>query len=295
MITINGQKLPEEAIEFEYRRLLQFYSQHMPPEQLKAETAALRGKAAEQAVGAKLLIDEAHRLDFTVPASRVDTRINTMIEQSGGREVFETRLQENGYTEKALRQNIEQGCKVDMLIEKLCEGIGDPSDAEMQEHFEANRESYVQPERASAQHILISPASDSDADRVTAESRLDGIRAQIQGGTAFADLAAMHSECPSGKQNGGSLGWFGRGMMVPEFDDAVFSMNVGELSDIIETQFGFHLIYKTGADEGGEASFDESEPKIRDLMRHDRRGRCIAEHVAELREKADIQGLPDAP
>jgi parvulin-like peptidyl-prolyl isomerase len=292
MITINGQKLPDEAIEFEYRRLLQFYSQHMTPEQLKSETANLRAKAVEQAIGAKLLIDESIRLDIPVPGSRVDARVNSLVEQAGGREVFDVRLRENGYTEDTLRRNIEQGCKVDLLIEKLCEGLNDPSETEMREHFEANRESYVQPERASAQHILIRPASEADADRVTAESRLEGIRDQIQGGTGFADLAAVHSECPSGKQNGGSLGWFGRGMMVPEFDEAVFSMNVGELSDIIETQFGFHLIFKTGADEGGEASYEESEPKIRELLRHDRRGRCIAAHVAELREKADIKGQP---
>jgi len=290
MITINGQPLPEEAIEFEYRRLLQFYSQHMPAEQLKAETANLRAKAVEQAIGAKLLIDEAVRLDIQVPPARVDARINSMIEQVGGREVFGMRLKENGFSEKALRQNIEQGCKVDLLIEKLCEGLNDPTEADMRAHFEANRESYVQPERASAQHILISPATEDDADRATAESRIESIRSKIEPGASFDDMAAAHSECPSGKQNGGSLGWFGRGMMVPEFDEAVFSMNVGELSDIIETQFGFHIIFKTGEDEGGEASFEESESKIRDLLRHDQRGRCISAHVAELREKADIQG-----
>lgn len=291
MITIDGQPLPEEAIEFEYRRLLQFYSQHMPAEQLKAETDNLRAKAVEQAIGAKLLIDEAERLDIQVPADRVDTRINSMIEQIGGREVFEARLKENGFNEEALRQNIAQGCKVDMLIEKLCEGLNDPTEAEMREHYAANRESYIQPERVSAQHILIRPSSDADADRATAESRIEGIRKQIEEGATFEDMAAAHSECPSGKQNGGSLGWFGRGMMVPEFDEAVFSMNVGELSDIIETQFGFHVIFKTAEDAGGEASYEESESKIRDLLRHDQRGRCITAHVAELREKADIQGV----
>lgn len=291
MITINGQPLPEEAIEFEYRRLLQFYSQHMSPEQLKAETANLRAKATEQAIGAKLLIDEAARLDIQVPAKRVDDRINSMIEQVGGREVFDMRLSENNFTEESLRKNIEQGCKVDILIEKTCEGVADPTDAEMQSYFEANKDNYLQPERASAQHILIRPTSDKDDDRVVAESRIETLRNQIEDGADFAELAGIHSECPSGKQNGGSLGWFGRGMMVPEFDEAVFSMNVGELSDIIETQFGFHLILKTGADEGGQASFTESESKIRDLMRHARRGECVTARVAELREKVDIQGI----
>ncbi|MBT3191984.1 MAG: hypothetical protein HN341_05460 [Verrucomicrobia bacterium] len=289
-ITINGQELPEEAIEFEYRRLLQFYSQHMPPEALKAETDNLRERAVQQAIGAKLLIDEAQKLDLPVPAERIDTRVNDMVEQMGGREVFEARLTEHNMTEADLRKNIEGGCKVDVLVEKISEEAEEPTDKDLQAHFEANKEQYVQPERASAQHILVKPTSDSDADRVTAESRMESIRAELEGGGKFEDLAALHSECPSGKQAGGSLGWFGRGMMVPEFDNAVFSMEVGALSEVIETQFGFHVIYKTGADEGGPASFPESESKIRDFMRHARRGELVAAHVTELREKADVQG-----
>jgi peptidyl-prolyl cis-trans isomerase C len=289
-ITINGQELPEEAIEFEYKRLLQFYSQHMPAEALKAEVENLKAKAKEQAIGAKLLIDEAQRLDLAVPAERVDKRINDMIEQIGNRETFEARLTEHKMTEDDLRKNIEQGCKVDVLVEKISEGAAEPTEAELEAHFESNKEQYVQPERAAAQHILIKPASDSDTDRVVAESRMTEIRAEIEGGAKFDDLAAAHSECPSGKQAGGSLGWFGRGMMVPEFDSVVFDMEIDALSDVIETQFGFHVIRKTGEDEGGEASLTEASPKIREVMRHARRGELVAARVEELRQKADIQG-----
>jgi parvulin-like peptidyl-prolyl isomerase len=135
----------------------------------------------------------------------------------------------------------------------------------------------------------VKPASDADADRVAAEKKIEDLRSRIDAGENFAELAEEHSECPSGKQAGGNLGWFGRGMMVPEFDSAVFSMAVGELSDIIETQFGYHIIYKTGADEGGEASYTEAEPKIREILRHSRRGELLTEHVNELREKAVIE------
>ncbi len=290
-ITINGQELPKEAIEFEYRRLLQFYSQHMPAEALKAETENLQKKALEQAIGAKLLIDEAEQLDIKVPAERVEKRISDMIDQIGGREVFEQRLAEQKMTEDALRDNMEQGCKVDILVEQVSQEAEEPTEAELKEHFESNKEQFVQPERSSAQHILIKPASESDEDRVAAEKKIEEIREKLTADANFADLAKEHSECPSGKQAGGSLGWFGRGMMVPEFDNAVFSMEVGELSEIIETQFGYHVIYKTGADEGGEASFPESESKIRDFMRHASRGELISKHVAELREKATIEGI----
>ncbi len=289
MITINGEPLPQEAIDFEYRRIRQYYTNHMSPEQLKANDDKLRKQAVEQAIGAKLLLNEASRLDITVPEDLIDRKIQPIIEQSGGPEVFAQRLKENGVTEQQLRDNIAEGCKVDLLIEKICEGLSDPTEEEMKAFFDNNKENYVQQERVAASHILIRPNSDSDDDRVTAESRLEGIAQDIRDGKDFAELAAQHSECPSGKQNGGSLGWFSRGMMVPEFEQAAFEMAVGEISDIIETQFGFHIIMKTAEDEGGQAGFEESRDKIRELIRHDQRGKCVAAYVADLKEKADIQ------
>ncbi len=293
MITINGEPLPQEAIEFEYRRLVQYYSQHMSAEQIKQQEDRLRAQAREQAIGAKLLLNEAQRLDLQVPTEMIDKKLQPIIEQSGGREPFEQRLKENNITEEQLRQNMEQGCKVDVLIEKVCEGLSDPTEEEMQTFYKENQENYLQPERVAASHILVRPASDKDEDRVTAESKIEGIADELKNGKDFAELAAVHSECPSGKQNGGSLGWFSRGMMVPEFENAAFAMNVGEMSDIIETQFGYHVILKTAEDEGGQASFTESQDKIRDVMRHDRRGKCLAAFVEDLKEKATIAENPE--
>jgi len=288
-VKINGEVLPEEAIEYEFRRLLQFYSQYMPAEELKNQVDSLRQKAVEQAIGAKLLVDEAARLDIKVPPERVDQRINEMIEQVGGEEVFEQRLKEQGVTGEQLWKDIERGAKVDILVENITSEAPEPTLDEMQAHFEANKDQFVKSERVSASHILVKPASDSDEDRVAAEKKIEEIRQKIADGADFAELAAEHSECPSGKQSGGSLGWFQRGMMVPEFDNAVFSMEVGELSDIIETQFGFHIISKTGAEDAGEASYPDAEPKIRDILRHAKRGELLSAHVEELREKAVIE------
>jgi peptidyl-prolyl cis-trans isomerase C len=97
-----------------------------------------------------------------------------------------------------------------------------------------------------------------------------------------------HSDCPSGKADGGSLGWFSRGMMVPEFDTAAFSLKVGELSDVIETPFGFHIIFKNDEEPAVEASFDDVRESIRDFLRHTARGEVVAAYVADLREKATV-------
>lgn len=185
--------------------------------------------------------------------------------------------------------SIAQGLRVNQLVDRIAAGVKDPTDEELQAHFETHRREYRRPDRARAQHILLVPDSASTADRETARSRLQEIRERIVEGAAFADQAAAHSQCPSGRQTGGSLGWFSRGMMVPEFDKAVFSMAVGELSEVVETSVGLHLIQKTGDERGGNVELDEVRDKVRDFLRHARRGEAIAAYVAELKRNAVIE------
>ena len=99
-----------------------------------------------------------------------------------------------------------------------------------------------------ASHILVmyKGAESAGADRTKEEAleRIQMVAAELVNGLEFADLAAEYSECPSAK-DGGSLGAFGRGDMVPEFDEAVFDLEVGDASGVIETAFGYHLIQRT--------------------------------------------------
>jgi peptidyl-prolyl cis-trans isomerase C len=104
-------------------------------------------------------------------------------------------------------------------------------------------------EQVRASHILLMYAgsSRSTATRTQAEaqSQIQTLKTQIDGGGDFADLARQHSDCPSGK-SGGDLGSFGRGQMVGPFEQAAFGLPVGGISGVIETQFGYHIIRRTG-------------------------------------------------
>ncbi len=103
-------------------------------------------------------------------------------------------------------------------------------------------------DRVSASHILLmyagSERSSATRSKDEAAEQIQGLKAELDGGADFAGLAQQHSDCPSGKQ-GGELGSFGRGQMVPEFEDAAFALDVGGLSDVVETAFGYHLILRT--------------------------------------------------
>ena len=287
-IRVNGEPIPEAAVQYELDRLITFYSGHMSADKIRDQMDALRKRAAQQAVGTKLLVAESRKMEFEVPAIDVDASLKTMVENAGGEEAFARLLQSQNLTLEQIRFSIRQGRKVDMLVAKVTEGAPDPTEEEIRAHYDEHAAEYRLPDRAAAQHILVKPAYDTEADRATARAKITEIRARIVDGADFADEAAAHSECPSGTQTGGSLGWFSRGMMVPEFDDVVFAMAVGELSEVVQTPLGLHLVCKTGEEEGGQAEFEDVREKIRDFLRHVRRGEMIAAYVDELKKNVVI-------
>jgi peptidyl-prolyl cis-trans isomerase C len=286
-ITVNGYPIPEEAIAFELSRLVQFYSQHMPEDQVRAQLPALRQRAIDQAIGAKLLFDEAARLDIQVSDDDVARRLSALEQRSGGREPFLALIKKQNLDEAKLREQIRRGRRVDLLVEQVVSEAADPTEEDILAHFEAHRDEYNRQERILAQHILIKPADSSPAAKTAARERLAAIRQRAADGADFADLASDNSDCPSGKE-GGSLGWFSRGMMVEAFDRAAFEMKTGELSEIIETPFGYHIIYKTDHEAPAPADIDDARESVRDFLRHARRGEALARHVDELRAQAEI-------
>ncbi len=290
-IAVNGEVIPPEAIAFELSRLAQFYSRHMAEEQVRQQLPELRARAVEQAVGAKLLIAEAERLDLQVDEADIDERIAAMVKQAGGAERFAALLAKQRLSENGLRVQMRRGRRVDLLVERIVAEAPDPTEEDVRTHFEAHRDEYSRPERVLAQHILVKPAGEDEAARAQARAKLETIRNRVAAGASFADEAAAHSDCPSGKQ-GGSLGWVARGMMTEAFDQAVFDLNLLELSGIIETEFGYHIIYKTAHEDSAPADFDEAREGVRDFLRHARRGELLASHVAELRARAKIEELP---
>ncbi len=288
-VKVNGQVIPQDAIQFELERLVRFYAEHgMSQEQIKAQLPALVQKATEQAIGTKLLMDEASKLDLPVSDAELDEQVAKIVEQVGGEEAFRQALQQQNTSEDAFREQLRRGRRVDKLIEKAVAGEPDPTEAEIEAYFNGHQDEFAKGERVLAQHILISPDGDTQTSKDEAKAKIGTIRERVLEGKSFADEAAAHSMCPSGKE-GGSLGWFSRGMMVPEFDAAAFSMNVGDVSDVIETQFGYHLIFKTDHEPAGEVDFAQVHDKIRDLLRHARRGERVTAYVNELREKAQIE------
>ena len=287
---VNGHEIPNKAVEYELNRLIHFYVQHgVPEEQIRAQLPQLKDRATEQAVGTALLFEEASRLDVPVTDEEVEASLKRMADEAGGPDKLRAILAKQGQNVVELRNEIRRGKKVDKLVAQVTADVPEPTDAEAEAFFTAHRAEFGKEAQVRAQHILVTPKSQSPDDKLAALKKIRDIRDRVAAGSDFAEEAAAHSDCPSGKQAGGSLGWFSHGMMVKEFDEAAFALPVGGLSDIIETQFGFHVILKNDEQPESIPEFSEVRERVLDLIRHERRGRALSDHVAELREKANIE------
>ncbi len=149
-----------------------------------------------------------------------------------------------------------------------------PSVKDCKDFFEANKDKFQKGAQAHAKHIL-----------VESEEKANEILGMIEDGAkSFEDAAKEYSSCPS-KDQGGDLGTFGRGQMVPEFDQAVFESEIGKLLGPVKTQFGFHLIRVEDRQEGTEATFEEVAPQIMQQLTNEKQNEKYMQLRDEMIEK----------
>lgn len=163
-----------------------------------------------------------------------------------------------------------------------------PSEAELQAHYRQNQDDFATDEQVQARHILLRTGGERSDDE--ARRQLEAAKQRIAGGEDFAALVGELSEEPGAGERGGDLGFFGRGAMVPEFEQAAFAAEVGEIVGPIETPFGLHLLQVTARRPGGVRPFAEVRPELVQRLAGEQaaaRARQIADELAaELRQGA---------
>jgi peptidyl-prolyl cis-trans isomerase D len=153
------------------------------------------------------------------------------------------------------------------------------SQDEIRKFYEGNAAKFGQPEQRQASHILLAfKPNASDADKAKVRAKAEDVLAQARKSPAsFAALAKKYSEDPGSAAKGGDLGWFSRGMMVPPFEDATFRLKRNEISGLVESEFGYHIIKLTGIKSGKTRTLDEARPEIERELKRQRAGRRYAE------------------
>ena len=168
------------------------------------------------------------------------------------------------------------------------------TDAELQAYYTKNQDQYQVKEQVRVRHILIaSPAGDAKADSA-AKAKADDLLKQIKAGGNFADLAGKNSDDPGSKVQGGELGWLDRGKTVPEFDKAAFTLPVGKTSDVIKTQFGYHILQVEEKKNAHLRPIAEVKPEILPLLEQQKSGAALQSFATQLSADAKKNGLDKA-
>jgi peptidyl-prolyl cis-trans isomerase D len=157
--------------------------------------------------------------------------------------------------------------------------VGTITNSEIEDYYKKHIKMYQEPEQVRARHILIKP----DNNKKEAKAKIERILKEVKAGKSFEELAKKYSACPS-KNRGGDLGFFGRGRMVKPFEDAAFSLKVGEVSDIVETSFGFHIIKLEEKKQARTIPLSEAKEGIKNII-YNQKAKAKAEKIAKA--KAD--------
>lgn len=285
---VNGKSIPAVALEREISTIVQRAQAQgqMPGDKDKA---AIREAALNMLIKRELLSQESKKAGVVVDKARVDRELESYRKNFPGAKEFAAALAQAGTSEAELRKQIGSNHAIQDFIEARFKGKTPVSEQEAKEYYNKNKSHFAQPETVRASHILLlSKEGEAKADRARKRERLVQIRKELQGGADFATLAGRVSDCPS-KAQGGDLGVFGRGQMVKPFERAVFSMTPGELSDIVETEFGYHLIKLEEKKPARTIGFEEAKEQISNFIAQEKMNENIEAYLTALRAKSDIR------
>ncbi len=285
---VNGVEVKKSELDMAIKSLEERARSAVPPEQRDA----VYRQVLDRLIGYHLLVQEARTRKLVAPPWEVDSQIDQIKKQFPTEDAFKQMLQSRGITAERLRADTADTIAVNQMLQKELEPRVTVTEAEAKAFFEQNKPRFHQEDSVHASHILVRVDGKADAaTKATAKTKADGLLVQLKKGAAFADLAKQNSQDPGSAPNGGDLGFFSRGQMVPAFEEAAFGLKPGQTSGVVETPFGFHIIRVTEAKPGRDLGYDEVKAQIQEYLKQQVRDQKSQEFVDQLKAKGKIQIL----
>ena len=284
--TVNGELVPWDMILEENRTLTERYTRLGDSEKSAAE---ILEDAIDNAIERVLLAQDARAKVDTVPRKEVEREYNKLLRQHGGGIAFQKKFGLTDKDEDRIRHDLRERIRVNTHLESLCAHVPRPTEEEVRDFYANNLAHYVEPETVRASHILLQPGRHRPPAAIMVH--LLNVRQSILNGKPFAEAAAEHSDCDD---EGGDLGFFPRGAMAEPFEKAAFALDIGEISEVVKTEFGFHLIQVTDKRPEEQQPFDKVRKDIESLLWDRAKNDAIGEYVDDLLRNAEIV-RPDPP
>jgi parvulin-like peptidyl-prolyl isomerase len=230
----------------------------------------------DQLINYELFYQQAQKEKVKISNDEINLEIDKIKDNFSSPEEFDEVLKANNITLVRLKEDIKRQLMINSILEETRNQVS-ISDEELLEYYNENKDSFLEPEQVHARHILLET-----------EEEANNLLQQLKEGlTDFAELAKEKSIGPSAP-SGGDLGFFTRGQMVKEFEDAAFSLEPGKISGVVQTQFGYHIIKCEEKKEEYSPTFEEAKERIINILRSQRENEAITALTSKLKEEANI-------
>jgi peptidyl-prolyl cis-trans isomerase C len=284
---VNGQDVKKEEFDRIIHTMEARAGQPIPPDR---RDEIMRG-AIDQLVVYTLLSQESQKRGIKVEDAEIDAKMAELKKQFPTQDAFDKALKERGMTLESLRKDARVDLSVTKLIEAETAALPGPSDLEAKDFYDKNPQRFKQEESVRASHILVRVDDKADpAAKKKARAEIDAVLKQVKAGGDFAKLAQQHSQDGSAAQ-GGDLNYFAKGAMVPAFDKVAFELEPGQVSDVVTTPFGYHIIKVIDRKPGRTVPFEETSQQIKQFLSEQKKQQHQEAFIEGLKKKSKIEVL----
>lgn len=287
--TVNGVKISGSDFNKllqSYKRRLSMMGQQFPEDHAKDINKSI----IEDMVSSELLIQNCNKLGIKVSDDELDKEVEAIKSKFPSADHFNQMIKSQNMTMEDVKADIKKAMHINRLVKSEIEGKISIDDKTVSEYYKNRPAQFLEEESVKASHILIKVDKNTTKEaREAAKKKIDGLLKRAKKGEDFAKLAKENSDDPGSRHNGGDLGFFGRGMMVPPFEKAAFALKKDEISDVVETEFGYHIIKLTDRKPSRTIPLSEVQDKLKSFLKSMEINKKLTEYIASLRKTADVK------
>lgn len=287
---VNGQEIKKEQF-LQGVQQAQMTMAQMGQQPPQTPTVGFYRQVLDHLIAQALLQQAAKAQGVTASPEEIQKQIDNLKSRLPTPEAYQQALDAQGMTEEKLRQEFGRQIAFEKYVRTQVVKDAPVTDQAMKQFYDENQAQMQQPEQVHLRHILVRADQTSTADdQQKAKEKADGILKRIKDGEDFAKLARENSDDPGSKPLGGDLSWVARGQTVPPFEQAAFALkNPNDLSEVVQSEFGFHIIQLLERRQPSAIPFEQVKPKIGQFLKQRQAQQQVEAKVKDLRAKAKVE------
>ena len=287
-VTVNGVAITEKEVDADFKKM----TAQMSAARVEQSKERIRRQILDRRIAMHLIDEKSKAAQITITEEDVRAQVNEIATQQRlSIEEFKKMLQSRGMDYDEWEEQIRWGVMLGKLVEAESGDQLNITENDANNFYTSNIQRFETPEQVRASHILIKPVTDPNIDpneaKAQALAKAQGLLKQIKEEADFATLAKATGGYPSAP-NGGDLGFFDKGRMVPAFDKVAFTLKVNEVSDVVQTQFGYHIIKVTDKKEASRKTFEQARDEIIKMLSQRKQSELFQKYLVQLKAQAKI-------